>query len=503
MNHKKRNKMLGFLLSGILLFQAGYTTNTWANEKNSNLEMETLELYAEGSFPSVTTETNAIVKDSSEQQGASIYSYSIPAQQAIYDGLNNCQQSIDVSAYHLDRETLRTYMQDILNTSPELFYVEGAYNYYMSNGNITTVEPSYKVSGSTLVSQKAEFAREMNHILDKVDTAWSDLEKILFLHDYIAQNYEYDNAYQIYDAYQFFTQKKGVCQAYTLVYCGLLQRVGIDVSVASSNSMNHIWNVVKLNGKWYHIDITWDDPTNNDMFGLAQHNHLLLSDHGMQEREHYDWVTNYTCSDTTYDDYFWVGVSSPFKYLNGLWYYAAYDYSIDQGKLCSYNFQTAQREEIYPFENWGDYSSGGYYTGCYTGLDVFNQHLYFNTATEVYSYSPVKKTIEQVIQPNMSGYIYGIRINDSNLYFSIAPSPNVLGKLYYYKLPELSVSDYAPVDVNMDELLNLVDVQIVLRAALNIAPLSGASKTLADVNGDSKVNIIDARMVLKQVLGVN
>ena len=40
-----------------------------------------------------------------------------------------------------------------------------------------------------------------------------------------------------------------------------MTRMGVDTSFAISTSMDHMWNVVKIDGNWYHVDTTWDDPS--------------------------------------------------------------------------------------------------------------------------------------------------------------------------------------------------------------------------------------------------
>ena len=43
------------------------------------------------------------------------------------------------------------------------------------------------------------------------------------------------------------------------------------------NSENHIWNLVELDGKWYHLDVTWDDPIASDGKQYLIHNFFMIS----------------------------------------------------------------------------------------------------------------------------------------------------------------------------------------------------------------------------------
>ena len=42
-------------------------------------------------------------------------------------------------------------------------------------------------------------------------------------------------------------------------------------------SENHIWNLVNLEGTWYHLDMTWDDPVASDGKQYLIHNFFLIS----------------------------------------------------------------------------------------------------------------------------------------------------------------------------------------------------------------------------------
>ena len=53
----------------------------------------------------------------------------------------------------------------------------------------------------------------------------------------------------------------GVCQGYTMLYAALLDKVGIENGTYVSEALNHQWSLLKIDGQWYHTDVTWDDPT--------------------------------------------------------------------------------------------------------------------------------------------------------------------------------------------------------------------------------------------------
>jgi hypothetical protein len=115
----------------------------------------------------------------------------------------------------------------------------------------------------------------------------SEGEKALYLHDLICRDFSYDETLGNDDLYSFLLNGSGTCQAYTALYTALLRRVGIEVHFAAGDAISHIWNLVKLDGEWYHVDVTWDDSSD----GTISHRHFLLSDSAARERGHRDWYT--------------------------------------------------------------------------------------------------------------------------------------------------------------------------------------------------------------------
>ena len=65
----------------------------------------------------------------------------------------------------------------------------------------------------------------------------------------------------------------GTCEAYSRAYEKLLTAVGVESKLVTSADL-HMWSAVKMDGKWYQVDVTWDDPgyasaDNHIYFGLT------------------------------------------------------------------------------------------------------------------------------------------------------------------------------------------------------------------------------------------
>ncbi|GGN90130.1 transglutaminase domain-containing protein [Saccharibacillus kuerlensis] len=91
----------------------------------------------------------------------------------------------------------------------------------------------------------------------------SQEEKVKVIHDYIVKRFAYDESMTRYSAYQGLTKGTTVCQGYTLLGYRMLTLAGIDTRIVEGRAggQSHAWNKVKVDGRWYNLDLTWDDPT--------------------------------------------------------------------------------------------------------------------------------------------------------------------------------------------------------------------------------------------------
>ena len=188
---------------------------------------------------------------------------------------------------------------------------------------VYSVVPQYIYTGDELTEVKAEYESMISHIVDQTKEISTDLGRALFFHEYIVSQYEYDTDYGIYDAYSMLKQKKGVCQAYTLLYSELLNRVGIDNTAVLSDGLNHVWNALEIGGEWFLADLTWDDPIYDEP-GRVYHSYFLSSKetfgHTLANYT-YDWVVTdgrMLTYSNRYDSTFW-------RYYEG-WIHSYEDY---------------------------------------------------------------------------------------------------------------------------------------------------------------------------------
>lgn len=119
----------------------------------------------------------------------------------------------------------------------------------------------------------------------------SNFEKVKAAHDFIVLSTAYSSMTENsqYSPYTLLTENKAVCQAYALVLYRMLEKLGFEVRYVAGDAREqlHAWVLVNLEGAWYHIDVTWDDPV-PDHPNEVRYNYFLLSDEQMAEDHEWD-----------------------------------------------------------------------------------------------------------------------------------------------------------------------------------------------------------------------
>ena len=241
------------------------------------------------------------------------------ATEAILTAFKNWETTINLLTYGISVSEAKDFYRGILQQNPHLFYVQNGYGYSYSGSKIYSITPVYNTAYTE--ADVIEYEAKVQAILKTIPSGLSDYEKALALHDYIVTHCEYDGTYSNYDAYNVLVEGVAVCQGYTLAYADLLNRVGIENKYVLSDAMNHAWNLVKIDGEWYHVDATWDDPysSKSPRLGYVGHNNFLRSDTGIvnaSTKTHHDWVVSETSTSTKYDSYFWSGITSAIIYTD-------------------------------------------------------------------------------------------------------------------------------------------------------------------------------------------
>jgi len=172
-----------------------------------------------------------------------------------------------------------------------------------------TPSPTLPPRGSISLKERAE------DILDLIIAeGMKDVDKIKAVHDYIVLNTEY-----AYDEYlnqtlkdEHFSEEgvlwegKAVCQGYAYTFQLCMELLGIDSIIVEGEDLiskvNHAWNMVAIDGEWYHVDTTWDDPV-PDRKDMIDYKYFLVTDEVLMKDHKWETKRYPSCTSDKYQYY--------------------------------------------------------------------------------------------------------------------------------------------------------------------------------------------------------
>lgn len=175
---------------------------------------------------------------------------------------------------------------------PEAFWVLSRYDVRNNfhDGNYLVLYSKY--SYDQINAAFAEINAATEQILARIPDRADEVERETIIHNALVDSITYDiaaaesddstaDAFNLYGA---MVKKQAVCSGYSYAAKMLLNRVGIEsrIVVGMSKNSGHMWNQVKINGNWYHLDITWDDSLTESDVLYKRYNYFNLTDELIQ-----------------------------------------------------------------------------------------------------------------------------------------------------------------------------------------------------------------------------
>lgn len=206
----------------------------------------------------------------------------------------------DAMTFYCNIKTYDTCVKDVLEIANDSIFITDISNFvhpFNSHSKITVI---------TNVYGKVELSIEKNYSKDDIDKISSEIikvinknitpsmtvrEKIKVLHDYIIENTDYDQEFlsneSIYNsgvAIGPLFEGKAICSGYTDLMAIFLDELGIANYKVSS--IDHVWNLVKVDGEWLHLDLTWDDPIiNNGSESVVLDDYFLITTSQLEKND--------------------------------------------------------------------------------------------------------------------------------------------------------------------------------------------------------------------------
>ena len=267
----------------------------------------------------------------------------------IYDAIAQKIDVIDLSDLELKKDDIKPYWEEAVSLDP---LIEESYNGIKYTRVFTSQDKLLRLKIKYGVSEKEEFLERYQELqsavlvyLDKIEAGNSDAEKVLYLHNMLAENVGYakklsDETYEsmAYTAYGALVKGSAVCDGYTYAFDLISKYVGIDAMRVSNQENTHAWNAVKMDGEWYFVDVMCDDPyiAGEDREGIFRYERLLRTESELRgssdlysgEFKYEKNIDNFgykfsnmptgTNSVQTYNDGYWYVISNDGKAINKL-----------------------------------------------------------------------------------------------------------------------------------------------------------------------------------------
>lgn len=367
---------------------------------------------------------------------------------------NSFEEKIDITDYVLENgwsvSELGSLMKYYYLSEPQLFYVDKEIQIkYNTSKTYFQVDFSYIYTESQVKKMQKKMRKAALAATDGITEDMSDAEKALIVHDYIVTNCAYDHDHESYSAYDCLVNKSSVCQGYTLAYIYVMRDIlGIECSAVFSDSENHLWNYLKIDGEWYHVDLTADDPAfytlsqkPYDGFASVMHKNFLLNNAQCKKSSelHRNWTTLGlpAATSTDFEGIFCEKSTSPVYKINGLWYYVMVDpdspgvnYKETKNRtiytlIRTFDPKTGENKTLKRIKsNWYVYRNSttgeklekkSWYLDTYSKLAMVGENLYFSSASSVYRLNTKTGKLKKIYTlSKANSSIYGIAANGEN-----------------------------------------------------------------------------------------
>lgn len=241
-------------------------------------------------------------------------------EETLEKGCLNRDEFIDIRQFGVKLNDLKDIFYCFSMKHPELM-IATSYQYVRGQTLLTSdyawfIGPYYLCSKEELAQKQQEMDAFVDSYVAEAEQYTDSLEQVLAVHDKLVLGCAYcteaaeksgngtltKEDYIYFHAYGLFDKGTVVCQGYAQAFYAIMKKLGFEVNYCFNSG--HIWNYIKLNGKWYHLDATWDDPT-PDRAGVVSHGYFLKSDGAMTSHAPAEWKTDLNalpeCNSTKYE----------------------------------------------------------------------------------------------------------------------------------------------------------------------------------------------------------
>ncbi len=304
-------KIFTFLLTFIICLSSSIQAFALDSVKYTCASFEAAFKIGGADINDITWET-----DTNKKSTRRFFKSSVSLDEYVKNAFISHSSSVDISGYNMTASDFNLWYPAFVFINSDL-PVYTSCSTTVSEGIVTSFVPRYIYADKEECDKKTkELESVVKSITDYADKGNDPLEKALFAFDKIALEYYYtpgdesDFTRKNRTAFGLMDDGHGVCQGYAIMYSLVLNKLGIENYLCYNGDpdINHIWNYVNLNGKWYHTDPTSAETTSES---VINHTYFMVSDsfmtslgnHGAkadwQKQKPFDYTLD--CKDTSFE----------------------------------------------------------------------------------------------------------------------------------------------------------------------------------------------------------
>lgn len=173
---------------------------------------------------------------------------------------------------------------NLQNIPEQLRYGQNIYIQFGSlNHDLGNIEENNKEFLLKTINSKEEMEKHeqihrkiisiANNIVHQND---SDFEKVKKIYDFLISHTEYRYSKEGIYGQALFNKYYMDCAGYTEFMNLALNNIGIECFSAEDHTHGHVWNIVKIDNKYYHLDATYSDTSS--WYSTSRYRYFLVSD---------------------------------------------------------------------------------------------------------------------------------------------------------------------------------------------------------------------------------
>lgn len=226
----------------------------------------------------------------------------------VYDKILTAAENYEKDVYFntpVPLDTLTKVYNTVLWEEMSVRYLnENEFHY--SGNPVTRMQLSYSYTKAQTEQMNKAVEQRAQQIIGGITPDMSTVDILRYFHDTIIENCTYDLSTEFCGtAYGALVEGRALCQGYSYAFGYLCNLVGIENTyVTGYAGEEHMWNMVKINGRWYHVDVTWDDPTMSGGEEYVTYDYFCVSDKEMSNRTIHEGLVKRPAAVSMAENYF-------------------------------------------------------------------------------------------------------------------------------------------------------------------------------------------------------